>query len=709
MSLPYPSLDDRNFQDIVDDVKRQIGLRCPDWTDHNVSDPGVTLLELFAYMVETMLYRINQVPEKNHIRFLELLGIELETPEPARADLYFRLSRPIPDTLAGDDLEMLLPARSTVVATTQTESEDAIEFAAERPLRLVRPKLSYMVAVPSEGDLEGFAGARAFPLGTDLKEEEGFGIYSRVPVAGDSVYFGFEGLIPMNLVALEVACLTAAATGLNEQYPSQVWEYWSGLTSQWERLEVEDKTRGFNRSGRVEIAMPESLTDRVLGGRRAFWVRSRYTYDPAELPPRGIDGIRPVQYQRSPELISVNALTIGGVVSAAHCATVASEILGVSDGTPGQVFSLRYSPVLRLRSDEVILVGEPGDDYSDLSGWTPWTWVEDFAESLPTDRHFTLDYLTGQISFGPNIVQPDGSGRMYGAIPEKGLSIAISLYRHGGGTGGNVRENKIRQLKRPIPFVDDVTNPRAATGGRDRETLDRAKLRAREKLQVRDRAVTAEDFEFLAAKASSGVGRARCVQPVTYPASSGTEVRPGVIKVLLVPTMSEELQVPRLADLRVTERVRRDVAEFLDQRRLLTSVIEVEEPDYRFISTDIRLVVDPKADADLVGARVTAALNRYIHPLFGGPQQNGWPFRRSLTLADIYAQVGSVHGVAFLLDAKIYVSEVLSREDGVLGKETLVSNAEGIRLGETQLFATRQHTIRVVPMSMVGADAGVEG
>src|SRR5205807_6320292 len=95
MSLPSPNLDDRSFQDIVDDVKRQIGLRCPEWTDHNVSDPGVTLIELFAWMTEMMMFRMNQVPEKNYIKFLEMLGVTLEPPAPARTDLRFRLSRPI--------------------------------------------------------------------------------------------------------------------------------------------------------------------------------------------------------------------------------------------------------------------------------------------------------------------------------------------------------------------------------------------------------------------------------------------------------------------------------------------------------------------------------------------------------------------------------------------------------------------------------------
>ena len=114
MALTAPNLDVRKFQDIVDDVKRQIGLRCPEWTDHNVSDPGITLIELFAYMTEMMLFRLNQVPERNYIKFLDLIGLSLEMPQPAKTDLRFILTTPIWDNVEFDTFEVRYPARTTV-------------------------------------------------------------------------------------------------------------------------------------------------------------------------------------------------------------------------------------------------------------------------------------------------------------------------------------------------------------------------------------------------------------------------------------------------------------------------------------------------------------------------------------------------------------------------------------------------------------------
>ena len=85
MTLPVPNLDDRRFQDLVDDAKRLIQQRCPEWTDHNVSDPGVTLIETFAWMTDLLLYRLNRVPDRNYIKFLELIGVRLFAPTAARA------------------------------------------------------------------------------------------------------------------------------------------------------------------------------------------------------------------------------------------------------------------------------------------------------------------------------------------------------------------------------------------------------------------------------------------------------------------------------------------------------------------------------------------------------------------------------------------------------------------------------------------------
>jgi len=74
MPIPQPNLDDRTFTDLVAELRSLIPGHCPEWTDHNTSDPGITLVELFAFVAETLLYRANRIPEASRRRFLELLG-----------------------------------------------------------------------------------------------------------------------------------------------------------------------------------------------------------------------------------------------------------------------------------------------------------------------------------------------------------------------------------------------------------------------------------------------------------------------------------------------------------------------------------------------------------------------------------------------------------------------------------------------------------
>ena len=110
MSLPVPNLDDRKFQDIVDEAKRLIPSYCPEWTNHNLSDPGIALVELFAWMTEMTLFRLNQVPDVFYTHMLNLLGFERFPASAARADLTFWLVGPI-------DAPVVVPA-GTPVATS---------------------------------------------------------------------------------------------------------------------------------------------------------------------------------------------------------------------------------------------------------------------------------------------------------------------------------------------------------------------------------------------------------------------------------------------------------------------------------------------------------------------------------------------------------------------------------------------------------------
>src|SRR5207248_5367003 len=140
------------------------------------------------------------------------------------------------------------------------------------------------------------------------------------------------------------------------------------------------------------------------------------------------------------------------------------------------------------------------------SGWVEWTRVESFADSGPTERHFVLDPVAGEVAFGPAVREADGSLRHYGAVPPKDAVVRIPRYRTGGGQAGNVARGAISVLKSSIPYVTRVENRVGATGGVDTEDVDAAKVRGPIVLRTRNRAVTVEDYEELAREAAPHAG-----------------------------------------------------------------------------------------------------------------------------------------------------------------------------------------------------------
>ena len=87
--IPTVNLDDRTFDDIRNEAIRLIPRYCPEWTNHNTSDPGITLIELFSWMTEMTLYRLNKVPQKSYLAMLELMGLYLTPPQSARCVIQF--------------------------------------------------------------------------------------------------------------------------------------------------------------------------------------------------------------------------------------------------------------------------------------------------------------------------------------------------------------------------------------------------------------------------------------------------------------------------------------------------------------------------------------------------------------------------------------------------------------------------------------------
>ena len=273
MTLPAPNLDDRTFQDLVDEAKRMVQRRWPEWTgwtDHNVSDPGVTLIETFAYMVEQLIFRLNRVPDKNYVKFLELIGIELRPPHAADR--------------RRDVLAHGAPAASRRAAAGIRGRHRAHRH--QRRHRVPHQRAARHRPVPSGG---GRVGARP-----------------EAPPRTRPTPWPSAGRSPCSPTSRHRA--TRSTSGCRTRRRRAWWPFGSPATSRatasirstrrgcgrrgrrrdGSECEIErDDTGGFNRAGDVILHVPRRHTESTIAGRPGGWLRCvdlRAGRGPADVP-----------------------------------------------------------------------------------------------------------------------------------------------------------------------------------------------------------------------------------------------------------------------------------------------------------------------------------------------------------------------------------------------------------------------------------------
>jgi predicted phage baseplate assembly protein len=706
MPLPAPNLDDLRFQrDLVDEARRRIIRYCPEWTEYNLSDPGITLIELFAWMTETMVYRLNRVPVKNYIKFMELLGIQLQPASSARAELTFRLSAPFP--LSEGDETTATVREGVEVATQSTDEEPEVIFTVDKRLVLAPPQLELL---QREGEL-----TRNYLPRLNI---EGFHPFRQPrPRPGDTFYLGFneEHDISGYILRLEFECEGTTAVGIKREDPPWVWECSMG-NDQWKELtpstrpNEKDTTGGLNNpQGILVLHLPLDLQPNEVQGRMTYWIRCRIEQ---RHPSQGM-------YSQSPVVNGITVRALGGTTTATHAVIVYDEELGTSDGEPGQVFHLQHQPILALHDQETVLVEE--ERFGELI-FVPWQRVIDFSMSTRHDRHFMLDEATGEVSFGPSIRQPNGTTRQYGRVPKARSRIRFGRYRYGGGVVGNVPEGKIRVIRTTIPYISQVSNLRRALGGRDQESLEEAQMRAQREIRAQRRAVTAEDFENLGRNASRAIARIRC----NAPGAQDTSLQPGAIELVVVPAVSDALHAGDLSSLTLSNDLSKTIRTHLDRYRLLTTILNIREPGYLGVKVSAEIVPHAYQQPETVVLRVKEYLHHFIAPLsletedehlaeLLGPDWDGWPFGEDLFVAELYSFIQQVPGVKHVLDVQIASREVIpsrevppeekDQEEAAQGEERLIEQQaltpaadRIIRVSAVTLLCSLDHEIEVIDL-----------
>ena len=624
-----PVLDDRRYDDIVAEIRTRIPRYTPEWrpqwNDLNDNDPGMILAQTFAWLSEMLLFRMDRVPELQYLKFLQLIGIELLPAQPAAAEITFAVA----DNVTAPTVQV--PTRTQVSAAS--DDGPPIVFETEGPLTAVTAQLlavqaddgAVCVDVTSRNAEPSTSPSGFFPFGEAPREDAalvlGFGFPATyptptifAPVAIDIAVFVMDTLGGARVLQCGTAATRAYA-------PAKLqWEGFDG--TEWQTLDaLNDETLTFTRSGHVVVRVPATLSlqpaflgeydgiDPVTQQPRPklFWIRARLVR---------------TQYERAPHLAAVRTNTVRAV----QAQTVNGEVLGGTTGARNQAWQLENRPVLKgsLRVQINEGPGEAGRD---------WIVVDDLFGSRPADEHLAVDWTSGEVRAG------DGErGQVPVANADNPDTNVVAIeYRFGGGSRGNVRAGEIRDLLTQVDGIDagKTTNVFEAAGGSDEERIEDAKVRARQTLRARERAVGVEDFELLA-KQAGNVRRAKAL-PLAHPQFPGIKV-PGAVTVIIVP--DSKVPNPQPSD-----GLLRTVCAFLESRRLLTTELFVVGPRYVSVSVEATVVADDDADPGVVKQDIEKVLSAYLHPLTGGEDGLGWPFGGPVRYSQVLQRVFTVDGV----------------------------------------------------------------
>ncbi|QUQ65633.1 putative baseplate assembly protein [Kutzneria sp. CA-103260] len=612
MALEVPNLDSRTFDQLVAEARRRIIRFTPDWTDFNPSDPGVTLVELFAWLTEIMLYELNRVPDLTYVKFLDLLGLTQSPASPAVADVTFKPT----STAVG----VVVPALSQVSATGPTGAP--LIFETDQAVALVPYQLTDIVVDDGSTFTPVAAGQPFRPLGW-------------IPQPGNALYLGFTPTKPelpgqfpdqLRLLAtLPAAALAGvpqeAGKAVRPPLPpvSLVWEYLPRDDApRWARLNVfADDSASFTAQGYITFAGPTQIAAAHAAdvADPRYWLRVRL-----------VSGRYAAGHEPEIDAITPNTTT------ARNLATVTDELLGISEAHPDQTFQLRQTPVavgslnLEVRED----TGQPTS--------AQWTEVSDFLSSGPADTVYTVDSSTGTVTFGDGV---------RGLIPAVDAEIVAVSYRFGGGAAGNVPAGAISTLLGTLPGVDSVTNNRAAAGGSEQQSLDDLKRDAPALLRHQQRAVTAADYAALA-KQVGGVADAIAL-PLTHPDHPGVQVA-GTVTVVIVADTDDDPPAP-------SGELIAGVCRYLDQFRLIATELFVAGPVFVPISVHAAVTADPYAAADAVAAGAQQALKDFLAPLHVAADGSRFAqFTDQFRPTSLYGVLLAVPGVLAVTELEITVN-----------------------------------------------------
>lgn len=662
-SVPRFMLADLDAKQLAEEMVRRIPAHAPEWKNARVGDPGRAIIDLLAWMGETILYRVNLLPRRQRLEFLRLLGLKLRPADAATGIVTLASKNPAQAAAAfvPESTRLQGPVTFETVGPITVQPFEGrlyykrrLEDAESAALSSVLDDLAELYGVDAADPYATtplFEDGRALPKGADpLTDSIDTTIWIALlavdesPAARSAARDAFDaqpallnvGVIPQ--IVRDDPNPDEPAAALFDHFE---WAISSKtLVGELEQdsyltLEVEqDTTNQMSTEGTLRLVMPVSAnvsapvndvdldTDAGLGDRpprvddpaiaqRIFaWLRFR---------PKSEGGSLPLSW------MGINAVQVDARE------TRRQILVGTSNGRPAQTMSLPAGDV--HEADFVLSVQEGG------KGFVRWYPTGDLGAHGRDDRVFTLDPAAGTVGFGDGLT---------GRLPQRGAQVRVDFMRSGGGEAGNVAAGTLTAVERHGLKSDQ---PAATSGGRAAETLEQAEQRVTAWLQHNDRCVTEADYRAIA----SDLELARVeVLPRFRPYQQHEEVA-GVVSLLPLP-FKAVMQPPNpRPDRRLIEQVRAH----LEPRRPLGTELFVIAPDYVKVGVAVAVNIRAGFAQEQVVKAVRQALYAFLWPLTGGGRDgNGWALGQALMNLEVELITARVPGVLTSAGAAIFTMDV---------------------------------------------------
>jgi len=665
MPISPPKLDDRNFEDLVAELLARIPAHTPEWVPQP-GDPGRTLLELFAWLGETILYRANLIPERQRLAFLKLLGQQMQPARAARGLVSVNLN----EAGATDVVKLAAEAIVSGPVDFETRSELAVlpvsaECYYKRPLSDHEQQQSEVLDVLDglkefhgiDGVLAGYVTTPAFDKGLAISA----GIDLISDTSDKSLWIALLAAGPGQVTAIKET-LAGTASGRPELLSL-------GFAP---AIEVPDSFEDRRRPGRIPHVV-EISTGELFEDRPVYTQLSRIADSTEDLTRRGVEryvlpgdpgdfgvlegdvrvdanagvGDRPPRLDDPDKLARIVAwlrlrparpvtsmpISWAGVnaVEIEHLRTIRGRVIGQSNGAADQVMQLPARSVEAATLE--LQVEESGRGYVD------WQRVDDVAVEGRDDTVYMLDREAGTVTFGNGV---------YGRTPEIGRRVRVRSMRAGGGRRGNLPASSLGKISardlngNPVERKLAITQGLATEGGEDAEDLVTAERRIPARIRHRNRCVTEVDYRSLVMETPAvNPGRVE-VLPRFMPHQRRENV-PGVVSVMVLPDKAlTEAPNPR-PDQPFIEKV----YTWLDHRRPLATELYVIGCEYVAVGLSVGITVSNGSAYDQVVNDVREALKRYLWSLAPhGPNARGWPLGKNVVDRELEVAVARVDGVS---------------------------------------------------------------